>query len=814
MISRIAKIDNTKKGTLKYAAYRLWNMKTSLIILAICGVVSYPLLALTMVILDNDRYSMHGGAGGDFFVVISILLAVVAAVVVGLMTYSGGVNSYDYFNRREKVDLSWSLPITGKQRFWGDFAAGFLPIGVVYTGSAGLGLLILRLGLDERALSGDLFTMAAACMLAGLLFLAALYIVGVFCAALCGRFFESVIYPALICGIIPALIGLFGVMIFMNVWQVQIYQQINTVFAATSPFGFLVVFIHTLTSGMRFITETAPITDSIIFLRPAVIIPFVLVHGGFLTAAYYMSKKRGAESTGKPFAFKVAGEVIITLVVFCFVAVFCYIAASDAGNISGAIFGMVASSAIAFLMLDVSAKRGFRKMGRAFVRYAIMFTGSLIISNIILAADGFGIGTYIPESGRIKSVSINMRHMDDLGIFNHYAYSSLPPQAQFTDPEIIALVHELHKASNDNPHNNNTRITSMWDTGSYYEDRYWDSYYRDFHGRHDSGWHWNEYSVTYTLKSGRTVTRRIRLNDAENVQLLCLVTDGDYKQNNLDSIDGWLDGVNERNLEYRATVHSFSQDSSIFMSGRSVDGARIYEAFRKDYMAETFNQRFRSTEAPLGRLYFDFVEMGVSIDGRTPTFAGELNIRIYVFTHYTNLIAELERQGLDVWNGKSDSTFTPHFSIIRAGYIAGNISTAQNVQNNWYGVQRGMLTEENREILDVLLSVAQPSHLVDDAGYFLSVSGMSYVIPPEFNHLAERFAEIVGEQPYYTEIIVDEDGNIMQRRWYNDGRYEDVPFEYAEYFHDWNDYDDWYDYDGDMQNPVPLTALDFSAVMW
>jgi hypothetical protein len=764
MISRIAKINN---GYLKYMAYRLYDMKSRLIILCICGVLGFPLVSLAAVVTENINSNLGMVGGAEFFLLVSIMLGVTAAIIVGLLTYSGGVSCFDYYSRREKVDKSWSLPVTNRQRFWGDFTAGIAPIVIVYALTAGIGLAILNAGL-KRA-TGEEIAMTEAMMFAGLLTLIAVYIVAVFCAALCGRVFETVVYPALICGIVPALVGLFGMMTFMNVWQVEIYQQLNTVLAATSPGGFIGVFFHEL---FAFYNRDLVLVERLIFLKPGIMLPFVIVHGGILTAAYYLGKKRKAEDTGKPFVFKAASEIILSFVVFCIVAVFCYAVAYDVSLTPGVIFGMVTCTAIAFLMLDVSNKRGFKRMGRAFFRYAIMFTGSVIVSNILLAANGFGAGDYVPPVNRIQSVSIDANFMDSFKVrdANHWSRFSLIPQPQFTDAETIELLRNLNIASNENPHNSLRYMMEFWDRHVYV----------------GGGWRWHQQRITYTLNNGNTVTRLVRLNDPQIETLLALILADDYKQNQLSYIDKWLE--DKEDVRTSATVTSLSQERISHGEG-NVDALRIYEAFKKDYLAETFAQRFHSTQPILGKLEYSFAEMALMPDGRTHMVVNSIAVNNYIFAHYTNLIAELERQGLDIWNGASERYFIPaSFVVAKADYIGGNYETAQNINWNWHHFQRD---DKTSELLDILLRVAQPSYLIRDEGYFLIVSGNQghgyYVIPPSFSHIAAELRSIVvaetsvyGHHHWYGYTWADEFGDEFERWYYWDDdwgqeKWYDVP---------------------------------------
>jgi hypothetical protein len=775
MISRIASLNNLSSGFLKYTAYRIYTMKSHLIILCICTVLGFPLLMLALSVQMNyeQNRSVYDSyrEGINMFLGISVFLAFVSAAVICLLTYTGGVNCYDYFNRREKVDKSWSLPIKSRHRFWGDFTAGIMPVSIAYILSSVVGLVIMAAGFPKQTLTDNptLFPMIAAGMLAGLLTLWSIYIIAVFCAALCGRVYETVVYPALIIGIIPALIGLAGTMMFLNVWQIDIGTQLFNVLAATSPGGFFVCFIIELTR----IREVESIARHLTFLNPLIIIPFILINAGFLTGAFYLAKKRGAEKTGQPFVFKRALEILISLVVFCITAVFCLGIATDLALTPGLLFGLIMCTAIAFLILDVSAKRGFKRMGRAFFRYTIILTCSIVLSNALLLVNGFGVGTYVPPLNRIESASINVGFLDSIEIgavrgFNQYASSMR--RVEFKDREAVELIRQLNIESNENPYNNdpNNRRHVWLGVGGINQ------------------------PVTYTLTNGSTVRRNVRLNEAQAERLLPLIMSEDYKKNMLSYIDDWRAG--KVRIEGNAQLTSLSTTRTSFGSANT-DVFRLYEAFKADYLAETVEQRFNSTGTVIGSLALNFNEMVLSPNGRTYQPVSSRGINIYVLPHYKNLIGELERQGFDVSGEEGEESFlmrNADILICKSDYIGANHQTSDRYHGSIFSLNYfadAETMERTRELLNQLLSVAQPSHLIQGEGYLLYVNNFGnwrqayYVIPPAYNHLAEELHSIARRM-----------GHMVGNHYWDSGME-----------------DDWYKYeyfDGATDRPQAVADID------
>jgi hypothetical protein len=725
MISEIAKI---KGGFLKYAAYRTYGMKNRLIILIVCGVLGWPSGVLASVITENmSDYS----ALSNLFGTICGFLAVASAFVAALLAYSAGLNCFDYYNRREKVDMSWSLPVKKKHRFWGDFASGIVPLTAVYALSSVVGLLIAEIGFESRVIGGyEVIPTIASVMVTGFLTLAALYIIGVFCAALCGRIFETAAYPAIICGVIPALIGLFGVMVFRGAWQLDITEQIFNALAGTSPGGFLICSCYSIIEGYR---NERPLSESLLFLQPGVIIPFVLIHGGFLAAAYYIGKKRKAEHTGAAFVFKSAPEIIIFLVVLCITGVYCFGMAEEYALTPGLLFGLAVCTSIAFLTLDVSLKRGFKKMGRAFLRYSAMLTCSAVISVIALNSNGFGIGEYVPPASQIESVKLNIRHLDCLSISDNYWYGLdyETAQSEFKDRAVIELLREINVESNK----------------SGYGERYAGGTER----------------ITYTLKGGKKISRKVIIDRPQSEKLLPLLLSEEYKRGRFDLIDKWLGERSGAIVDKRAAVNSLSLERTSYTENNA-DAERIYEAFKKDFLAETFEQRFLSTERVLGVMNLSFSERRIERDGQY--YDADLRqMRVFVFSYYTNLVNELSRQGMDVWNAPdADGGYECDFEIVECDYVTSGAGDAHRADSS------GLLRrdEKNARLFDALLEAAQPAYLTKDKGYLVVIDpyvrynyspfayfgSIELVVPPEYAHIARELLQITvtpdeyGEPPY------------------------------------------------------------------
>ena len=714
----ITKIAGIKNDFLKYTLYRAYAMKTRLIILAVCGVLGFPLLSFAMIFDGNNHRTVSENT--EAFVFISIGLSVLSCFIVFLMAYTGGVNCFEYFSKRENVDMSWSLPVKSRNRFWGDFCCGIVPIAVVYTLSAVIGLSFAKLGLipDNFDDYDKMFGQFVAVIIIGLLFLISLYIIAVFSASLCGRVFEAAVYPALICGIIPALIALIGYMVFNHVWQIDIISQLTTTLTCSSPFGFLIGGISAAT-----LPGQSPGTAGIekIYLNPSVMIPFVLINAAFLTAAYYLSKKRKAENTGKATSFKYASEAVIALTMFCITSLFCLLIENDSYSVGGYLFGLIACTAVAFLILDVSAKRGFKKMGRAFLRYAAMVIGSVLISSLLLTMRGFGIGEYVPPLDNIESVSINLQFLDRDDL---YAYSRgfINIETDFKDKDVIKLLRSLNSESNK------------------------------VGGEHV----YINRPVTYALKNGKKIIRYIQIPEDEQKKLLPLLLEPEYKNTVIQRLDEVF--YDKHRAEDFVGMSFITRIGYKSYAGKDIQ--KLYDAFKQDFLAETYEQKFLSDGENIGFLEFQFFRRADTAGGLSYRSIATVNARVYIRPYYKNLKnALIEADVNPIFNQSVENVL---FGVRKYDYIYAvppedyGYSAGYESENGYFksGVQFVYGVKEYKNLIEQLLKVVQPYYIVDGAGYILYIDGSGYVVPPEYNYLAEELEKLAGrESPNYLEPV-------------------------------------------------------------
>ncbi|MCL2087063.1 MAG: hypothetical protein FWH05_05660 [Oscillospiraceae bacterium] len=556
-VSQDSPINNTKSKAMKYLGYKIKRNSTAIIFNVIFSILSLPGLALATCILDSENSSIFAEELGQFAVMLSAL-GVASLIGVAFLVYLNGINMFSYYNNRVLVDVSYALPITRKERFWCDFAAGIVPNLILYVLSALTACLIFFIGAPSIMMEPDAYwRIMLEGILVGFVFLLFLYSMVVFCTSLSARVFEAAAYPFVFSVLVPSLIAIFYSLALRHP-SLAYEQWFDIVMTTTTPMGFFFGAVGPVFSGEFFA------------LKAEIIIPVVLIMGGFIAAAAALAKKRSVERVGMPFAFKIVYHVYITAIIFCVTSLF-IIAGRELSNDTflspATFFGMVMTTAILFLVIEVITNRDFKKMKTAGIRYAVTVVGSIIIAYTLYSFDSFGIYKYLPDENNIASVEVVAGWGPSENAFTVAAILATPEEVVdwggaynrnelyggivFKEPENIKTVIRLH-----------TNYMNSDSRGHAYR--------------------YNNSTFKYNLKDGRQIIRRVYL---PNVDLEELFYSKEYREMEMLALEKVLEDTDEA---YRA----FSIEVEIF--GKRPSYEKIF--IDKEVFIETFKADFMSLE--------------------------------------------------------------------------------------------------------------------------------------------------------------------------------------------------------------------------
>lgn len=551
---------------------RIIENKKLLVVNSILELIGLPLIAVIVLyeqyMISTDRQYNFDGDGIIVVSCISIVISLLSGIIIALF-------SFRYLYTKSLADMNYSLPLTSRQRFFADYLSGLAIYTVPAAAAALLSLIILGIGSAFVDIGYfweccDIFILLGLIVFFGMIML---YTLSVFAITCCGSPFEAVfsiiaanvIIPATVCCTYLAVIetnpfGLTDASILYN-----------SLLTTTSPAGFLAflaVYVESVEVG----------SDYGKFMYIRWLIPMIIVMAALLAGAYLLYRRRKAESVSKPYVYKMFYYVIITLSVFCILAIFIVCDGSVAA-------GLIICGILYFL-LEVISKRGFRRFWASALRYAATVAAVFIFCSVCKSTNGFGVSKYVPRNAAVDSVSINLSSCGDFDVNSEIVFDDKKVISETTALQKELLNRYFHPEKYDF---DTVSADDISDTDAIY-----------------SCYSYETISITYYLKNGSAVMREYPCSSdvLDGLITALYLSDefADYKANkmlldcvNIFKKNVWYSSTDDIEETDRATV---SLTDKLLRSGgkKSIylaDMKKLAEAYRQDLLAMT-EEEFRT----------------------------------------------------------------------------------------------------------------------------------------------------------------------------------------------------------------------------
>lgn len=418
------------------------NQKMTIVtfILYLLGIPMIMGSLMLQLIFDSRQSDAYYGYSFELYAFIG-MFCLGAAVFMGMIA---AINSFTELHSKSKVDMLYSLPLTGNQRFFSDFIGGCCIYILPYVITVVLGWIItLVMGcfVDWSNLGVDA-TLGMICryyalLTFGLLALMLLYfalssLVTICCGTLFESIYTNVLLNLLIPGTLAAVMGVIASNVeldFEYMWQVIGY---------ISPIGGLIYLVYLVSDAYGHTTysswsswrtySASQVTEH--EMLPAYLrwICIVLVIAALLVVvAWQLYVRRKAEHVGKPFIYLAAYYVMLTagtVLILCLMSV-------------DVIGPALLFSAIVYFVMEVIRKRGFKKFWLTIVTYVVTVGVSIGLFVLVDLTDCFGRVQYVPASATVNSVRLT---------FDASVNSSETIVLEYADRDVISAVTKLHKS--------------------------------------------------------------------------------------------------------------------------------------------------------------------------------------------------------------------------------------------------------------------------------------------------------------------------------------------------------------------------------
>ena len=682
--------------------YRVKSNTRIMVIVFILHLMAAPLNLIYLIYYQQKQALWEAerlieGGPVTSYVSFNYMYPVIGVICTALAVLSGillAVNIYNYLYKRSVVDMTLSLPLTTDQRFFSDFLAGLFTYLAPFVVSSALSLLINGVAgalipkwneIQDLNVTQSLLS----AIVIGFFIMLMVYVLTLLVLACCGSLFETLAYTIMVNGLIPGTIAVFGYILMGNLYGLDLSSSIMPLIEKTSPIGALIgIFYNVDRSGLDYLP-----------LRLSWLIPFVLVTFLYFCTAYFLYKNRKAEQVSRPFVYKAFYFVIITSLTFCIGTLF------TMDSISENLIPLIIITAVIYLIFEVVTNRGFRKFYKSVIRYVVTVIAVLGLSQAFDYFEGFGAVQRIPAAADVQSVEMNYS-----GIFNKFSYYLTNTPLVYSDPKNIEAIVNMHREVLDN------YSASITDGAQASTDEY---------NTRAASVYFNTLKLKYRLKNGQSFIRQYSVSFDEYIKLLSVDSTEEFKNNYIQSIQAAYNRYTDKTMTLSSSL-SYYESSDI----RPDIHAELLQALFEDIRALPIQEYLTPSQDTLGYL----------------SVSPEYNSRISLNDNYPNTLMCLKKYGIQLPTGLYDLDqlqlvesskdlfmYPPELSKLS---VDGTNYYYSNANRSMY-VDVGAVTPEISQDLVNILTHLQADYLTTEPCYTLFISGVSYIVPPEYTWLAE-----------------------------------------------------------------------------
>ncbi len=534
--------------------------KKLMIVISILQLLGAPMIMLSLMLELWEEslmaYDYYPVLNTEMYVFIGFF-CLGAAVLTGMIA---ATSVFQELWQRTKVDMLYSLPLTGSQRFTSHFLAGSIVYLVPYVIAVIIGWIVLIAGSFCIDFSSEFLHMTRAeflgeaCkyyMLASLglfLLMVLYYATTVLIVTCCGTLFENIYTTLLLNCLVPGTFAAVLGVICDNISGFS-FEYLWQPIGYTSPVGGLIYLFYLLADAeMTFmepdgwsVVGTQASSHGMIpaYIRWAIVITVIIAI--VIAAAWYLYKRRLAESVSKPYVYLAVYYFMLTAVT---VLILCLLNADVVGP-------ALLMSAIFYFIMEVVRKRGFKKFWLSAITYGVTVALTIGFFAAVIFTNAFGTVYRIPAASTVSSVLVDVSGLYDDNLCLEY-----------TDKDAIKAIQEIHRDIIDDIKRDdstteaiNARIREQnydilcygneYDYGDYAqyytidpeslnETEFYNTYFL-----HNSVWYTDEIGtvceyaedfymeIIYYTHAGTAVHRSYRLNTDQYLNLLCTLYETD-----------------------------------------------------------------------------------------------------------------------------------------------------------------------------------------------------------------------------------------------------------------------------------------------
>lgn len=416
--------SSTKKSFFReYFLFRLNAQKGSLVMSAIFGMAALPGAAFELYYIIKNIYNDEA-RHIDAFYDIRHFFFIICLVGMLIMPVIGAAFSFMSCNRRKYTDMIGGLPLTHKERFWGDFLSGYtahvapmIPAGVIamiisFPVQNMVDKLDIEYGFEP---SFTCVRFAFGMVVSAFAALTLMYIISTVAVVCCGRPAQAGIM-SIISLITPCLVvlGISGCFVNSITGLPSGWWEIQKTFRWFPPLGLL----WDITGNYNYLSNIdigdPPHYANFFSTDFAVLNPlymlYVIIFAAALTAlAYYLSKSRRQEQIGSAIVCKPYFRVISVMAA----GGAAMIGLAFAPIIGLGLSALIAAfaSAIVMLLLEIVRKPSAREEVKTLICWVVTAVCCAGIYFLLDKTGSFGLRYINVPSDKVESAHIGINYM-------------------------------------------------------------------------------------------------------------------------------------------------------------------------------------------------------------------------------------------------------------------------------------------------------------------------------------------------------------------------------------------------------------------
>lgn len=407
---------------LPYLKYKMRENRVAVIIFAIlnflalivpCAIILYAI----NIVKNKNKYDIVWRFDPE---VLPIMVLLLFSAIVTIIFLIVSARSFKYYYNRAMMDTLGCLPLSYKDRFWGDYFGGllsnmisFVPFFVISfiltfifdlidNGSEQINPNIIVINDSTSYLSENFRKM----LISLFIMYVAVHAVTVFITSCCGRFGTSILFSAVTMFAIPGIYVVYGMVGFSDLVGIEPLELLADHVGMFPPFGevFSQIMRKIITKYSLFDNFESKVDFAIDSAFNVIVI--ILIIAAFIAGAYFIGKRRKAERVEQGFVFNMSlyvVTIVISVLVIGF-ALYYFPRGYELDKMS--VIKAAGLSFVLFIGLELSQKKSFKGIWKSLIRYVFVFGISFGFLTLMRATRGFGEEGRVPVADAVSEVRI------------------------------------------------------------------------------------------------------------------------------------------------------------------------------------------------------------------------------------------------------------------------------------------------------------------------------------------------------------------------------------------------------------------------